>query len=102
MKNHLQQDSDLKTFTHPVFGAIYLKVSKVAQTSESLSSNFSLACGGSDGKESACNAEDPGSVLGLGRSLGEEDGYPLQYACLENPMDRGSVNSWENNFRKGM
>ena len=52
--------------------------------------------------ESACNAEDPGSILGLGRSLGEEDGYPLQYACLENPMDRGSVNSWENNFRKGM
>jgi len=74
MKNHLQQDSDLKTFTHPVFGPIYLKVSKVAQTSESLSSNFSLACGGSDGKESACNAEDPGSVPGLGKSPGEGNG----------------------------
>ena len=57
--------------------------------------------GGSDGKESACNAEDPGSVPGLGRSPGEKDGYPLQYACLENPMDRESVSSWEN-YRKGM
>ena len=45
--------------------------------------------GGSDGKESACNARDPGSVPGLGRSSGEGNGYPLQYSCLENPMDRG-------------
>ena len=43
--------------------------------------------GGSDGKESACNA-DLGLILGLGRSLGEENGYPLQYSCLEHPMDR--------------
>ena len=57
---------------------------------------------GSDGKESACNAEDPGSIPGLGRSPGEKDGYPLQYACLENPMDRESVSSWEKNYRKGM
>ena len=46
--------------------------------------------GGSDGKESACNAGDPGSVLGLGRSPGEGNGNPLQYSCLENPMDRGA------------
>ena len=45
--------------------------------------------GGSDGKESACNARDPGSVPGLGRSSGEGNGYPLQYSCLENPIDRG-------------
>ena len=45
--------------------------------------------GGSDGKESACNARDPGSVPGLGRSSGEGNGYPFQYSCLENPMDRG-------------
>ena len=45
--------------------------------------------GGSDGKESACNAEDPGSILGLGRSSGEGNGNPLQYSCLGNPMDRG-------------
>ena len=46
--------------------------------------------GGSDGEESACNAGDPGSIPGLGRSPGEGDGYPLQYSCLENPMDGGS------------
>ena len=46
--------------------------------------------GGSEGKESACNAGDPGSVPGLGRSLGEGNGNRLQYSCLENPMDRGA------------
>ena len=45
--------------------------------------------GGSDGKESACSVRDPGSVPGLGRTPGEGNGYPLQYSCLENPMDRG-------------
>ena len=47
--------------------------------------------GGSDGKESACNAGDPGSIPGSGRSPGEVNGYPLQYSCLENPMDRGAL-----------
>ena len=42
-----------------------------------------------NGKESACNAGDLGSVPGLGRSPGEENGNPLQYSCLGNPMDRG-------------
>ena len=46
--------------------------------------------GGSDGKESACNAGDPGSIPGLRRSSGEGNGNPLQYSCLENPMDRGA------------
>ena len=45
--------------------------------------------GGSDSKESACNAGDPGLIPGSGRSPGEANGYPLQYPCLENPMDRG-------------
>ena len=40
------------------------------------------------GKESACNAGDLGLIPGLGRSPGEGNGYPLQYSCLENPMDR--------------
>jgi len=44
--------------------------------------------GGSDGKESACNAGVLGLVLGLGRSPGEGHGYPLQYFCQENSMDR--------------
>ena len=42
------------------------------------------------GKESACKAEDWGSVPGSGRSPGEGNGNPLQYSCLENPMDRGA------------
>ena len=45
---------------------------------------------GSDGKGSACNAGDPGSVPGLGRSPGGGHGNPLQYSGLENPMDRGA------------
>ena len=45
---------------------------------------------GSDGKKSVCNAGDPGSIPGLGRSLGEGNGSPLQYSCLENPMDSGA------------
>ena len=46
--------------------------------------------GGSDGKASVYNAGDPGSIPGLGRSLGEGNGNPLQDYCLENPMDRGA------------
>ena len=45
---------------------------------------------GSDIKESACNVGDPGSIPGLGRSSGEGNGNPLQYSCLENPMDGGA------------
>ena len=43
---------------------------------------------GSDGKESACNGGDPGSIPGLGRSSGEGNGYPFQYSCLENSTGR--------------
>ena len=43
----------------------------------------------SDGKSSAYNAGDPGSIPGSGSSPGEGNGNPLQYSCLENPMDRG-------------
>ena len=45
---------------------------------------------GSDGKECACNAGDPGSMPGLGRSPGEGNGNPLQYSYLENSMERGA------------
>ena len=44
---------------------------------------------GSDNKESACILEDPGSISGLGRSLGEGNSNSLQYSCLVNPMDGG-------------
>ena len=46
--------------------------------------------GGSDGKESVCNVGDLGSIPGLERSPGGGHGNPLQYSCLENPMDRGA------------
>ena len=45
--------------------------------------------GGSDGKESACNAGDPGSIPRLERSPEEGNGNPLQYSCLENSLDKG-------------
>ena len=46
--------------------------------------------GGSDGKASACNAQDPGLIPGSVRSPGEGNGNPLQYSCLENSMDGGA------------
>ena len=52
------------------------------------SSILGLSCC-SDGRESACNAGDLSSIPGLGRSAGGGHGNPLQYSCLENPMDRG-------------
>ena len=56
-----------------------------------LSSENSLGfLGGSNDKESACNAGDPGSIPGSGKSPGEGKGYPLQYSFLENSMDRGA------------
>ena len=50
---------------------------------------MSFPCG-SPGKESACNVRDLDSIPGLGISTGEGNGYPLQYSCLENLMDRGA------------
>ena len=47
--------------------------------------------GGSDSKESACNAGDLGLIPGLGRSLGGGQGNPLQYSCLENPHRQRSL-----------
>ena len=51
---------------------------------------------GSDGEESAYNVGDPGLILRLGRTPGEGNGYPLQYSCLENPVDRGD---WQGSQR---
>ena len=52
-------------------------------------SHLYMTSGGLDGKASVYNAGDPGSIPVLGRSPGEGNGNPLQYYCLENPMDRG-------------
>ena len=51
---------------------------------------LALFPGGLEGKPSACNAGDLGSIPGLGRSPGEGNGNPLQYSCLKNPMDGGA------------
>ena len=51
---------------------------------------FDSFSGGSDGKAPAYNAGDPGLIPGLGRSSAEGNGNPLQYSCLEDPMDRGA------------
>ena len=61
--------------------------SKLQETLEP-SSSFP---GGSEGKASACNARDLGSIPESGRSSGEGNGNPLQYSCLENPMGRGAL-----------
>ena len=52
---------------------------------------FLLFPGGSEVKASACNEGDLGSIPGSGRSPGEENGNPLQYSCLENPMEGGAL-----------
>ena len=49
---------------------------------------------GSDGKASASNAGDPGSIPGLGRFPGEGNGNPLQYSCLENPWTEEPRGLW--------
>ena len=56
--------------------------------------------GGSRSKESACNAGDLGSVPGLGKYRGDGNGNPLQYSCLENPMDRGAWQATVHGVRK--
>jgi len=53
--------------------------------------------GGLDGKEPGCNVGDPSSIPRSGRSPGEGNGYPFQYSCLEDPMDRGiwqAISPW--------
>ena len=56
--------------------------------------------GSSDGKESACNAGDQGSIPVSGRTSREGSGYSLQYSCLENPMDRGAWQAIVHGFTK--
>ena len=69
-------------------GAWWAAVYGVAQSQTQLT-RLSSSSSSSDGKVFACNAGDLGSVPGSGRSLGDGNGNPLQYFCLENPMDRG-------------
>ena len=65
----------------------YHFLSKSNQFTSLLLYTILRAPGGSDSKQSACNAGDPGSIPGSGRSPGEGNGNPLQYLCLENSVD---------------
>ena len=84
-KNHWGTEVD--------FGRVkkkHVRLGYCLQTDHSLQGkkDMCLMKNGSDGKASVCNAGDPGSIPGLGRSPGEGNASPLQYSCLENPMDR--------------
>ena len=72
------------------YGRIYKLVGALCLAEESEDGQNRGFPSGSDGKASAYNAEDPGSIPGLGISPGEGNSNPLQYSCLENPMDRGA------------
>ena len=67
----------------------------------SIPNSQSIPPGGSDSKESACNAENLGSVPVLGRSSREGNGRPLQYFCQENPMDREAWQATVHGVTKG-
>ena len=69
-----------------VFSTYYIKVVELYAFKNK---PWGFPCG-SDGKASAYNAGDSGSIPGLGSSLGEGNANPLQYFCLENPMDGGA------------
>ena len=79
----------ISTFLHLEY-MVYLLPDHQNKASIAKSHTFGGFPGGSDGKESACNSGDLGSVPGSGRSPGEGVGNPLQYSCLENFMDRGT------------
>ena len=64
-------------------------ITEIKNTPEGIQKEW-LFPGGSDGKASACNVGDPGSIPELGRSPGKGNGKPLQYSCLENSMDGGA------------
>ena len=67
----------------------YQVIKYILQIAGKLLQLENLPCG-SDGKESACNAGDPGSIPESGRSSGEGNGNPLQKSCLEHAMNRGA------------
>ena len=91
----------IKIFTISKPFKLVITLLKINPKIETLSKRLGFPVG-SDGKESACNAGDLGSIPGLGRSSGEGNGYPLQYSCLQNSMNGGAssatdhrvTNSW--------
>ena len=85
---HQHQSSKVSIFQCSAFLMVHL--SHPYMTTGKTIALIRLTFGSSEGKASACNVGDPGSIPGSGRSLGEGNGNPLQYSCLENPTDRGA------------
>ena len=83
----LEKYSYILEITSVLFNCVFLPTSSGMWNFPNQRKTFP---GGSDGKELACNAGDPGLISGSGRSPGEGNGNPLPYSCLENPMDRGA------------
>ena len=79
----------IKKKTQKIMGVRSTKIQKYWPQIWLLKKSHNRFPGGSDGKASAYNVGDPGSIPGLGRSPGEGNGNPLQYSCLENSMDGG-------------
>ena len=69
---------------------MYLSIIKATYDKTMVDIIYKSFPGGSDGKAPDCNAGDPCSIPGLGRSSGEGNDNPLQHSCLENPMDGGA------------
>ena len=84
-------DMSISPITHHTFVSVvpskYLSVSHILSYCIFNQLGFPS---GSNGKEPSCNVRDPCSIPGSGRSSGEGNGNPLQYSCLQNPMDRGA------------
>ena len=78
------------TWTHQKWALSLLLQSLALISTITVYCIWDVSPGGSNVKESAFNAGDLGSISGSGRSPGEGNGYPVQYSCLENPMDRGA------------
>ena len=76
--------------SHPLHNSLPLGVGWAQWLFSNKKNIAKVVPGGSDSKESTCGVGDLGSIPGLGRSPGEEDGYPFQYSCLRNSMDRGA------------
>ena len=68
-----------------------MSVSSVQQSDLLIRIHISVFPDDSEAEESACNAGDPDSISGSGKSPGEGNGYPFQYSCLENFMNKGDL-----------
>ena len=90
-QTHIKVKDEKISILCDIFKKTFFFLWKIYLTSLTLYwENFTSGIGSSVGKESDCNAGDPGSIPGSERSPRERNGYALQHSCLENPMDTGA------------